>query len=129
MTMRTEHGLVGRCVQDVVTDPARKWARIQGDRGHVEWHCGYEPGVDAVSGQVSTAETLNHRVRKTRPDDFIEELRHLAQALEIDPCASPISIRRGLETMLLIAAAHKSNELGRRVRIDYDKGFTAAALA
>ena len=44
----TENGLVGRVIQDVVTRPSRKWARMQGADGFIEWHCGYAPGKDAV---------------------------------------------------------------------------------
>ena len=49
MNLRTERGLIGRCVQDVVTQPARKWARLQYANGFVEWQCGREPGVDVVA--------------------------------------------------------------------------------
>lgn len=126
--LRTESGLVGRCVQDVVTRPARKWARLQGQDGYLEWHCGREPGVDAVLGE-SGGDTVDHRISKTRPDDFIAELRHIAAAMTGDAAASPISLQRGLETMLVIAAAHRSAASGRRVRIDYDRGCTPAALS
>jgi predicted dehydrogenase len=129
MTLRTESGLVGRCVQDVVTQPPRKWARIQGETGHVEWWCGREPGIDAVTG-VGTQGSFEQKVVKTRPDDFIEELRHIESALAGDPAASPISLARGLDTMLVIAAAHLSHtNNGRRVQIDYAKGWGPRALA
>jgi predicted dehydrogenase len=128
MTLRTEKGLLGRCVQDVVTRPPRKWARIQGETGHVEWWCGREPGVDAVTGAREGA-VIDQKVSKTRPDDFIEELRHIATALAADPAASPISLARGLDTMLVVAAAHLSHRSGRRVRIDYTKGWRIDALA
>ena len=128
MTFKTESGLVGRCVQDVVTKPPRKWARIQGETGHVEWWCGREPGVDAVIGALSGKDAFEQRVTKTRPDDFIEELRHVEAALASDPAASPISLARGLDTMLVVAAAHRSHATGRRVRIDYAKGWCPEAL-
>lgn len=128
MTFKTESGLVGRCVQDVVTQPPRKWARIQGETGHVEMWVGREPGVDAVVGMLPEKTTFEHKVTKTRPDDFIAELRHIEAALAGDPDASPISLARGLDTMMVVAAAHKANETGRRVRIDYSKGYTPAAL-
>lgn len=127
MTLRTETGMVGRCVQDVVTQPPRKWARMQGDKGFVEWWCGREPGVDVVLG-TGTEGAFDQRVEKTRPDDFIEELRHIEQALAADPATSPISLARGLDTMLVVAAAHLSNQTGRRVRINYDAGWRASAL-
>jgi predicted dehydrogenase len=129
MTLCTESGLVGRCVQDVVTQPPRKWARIQCTHGFVEWECGREPGVDVVSGQLPGREALEQKVSKTRPDDFIEELRHIENALATDPKKSSISLARGLDTMLVVSAAHLSHQTGRRVRIDYSKGYTPDALS
>jgi predicted dehydrogenase len=128
MNLRTESGLTGRCVQDVVTSPARKWARIQGSAGCIEWHCGSEPGVDVVRAQLAGRLTVEQKVTKTRPDDFIEELRHIAAALAGDPAASPITLVRGLDTMLVVAATHLSTSSGRRVRIDYARGWRPEAL-
>ena len=128
MTFRTESGLIGRCVQDVVTQPARKWARMQGAGGYVEWWCGREPGVDTVTSATQGQNAAEQRVTKTRPDDFIEELKHVEAALAGDPAASPIALARGLDTMLVVAAAHRSSETGRRVRIDYSRGYTPAAI-
>ncbi len=129
MLFRTESGLVGRCVQDVVTQPPRKWARIQGVNGFVEWQCGREPGVDAVTAHLPGRIASETRISKTRADDFIEELRHIEQALAGDPADSPIALSRGLDTMLVIAAAHLSHKTGRRIRIDYSQGWTPSALA
>jgi predicted dehydrogenase len=128
MNLRTESGLVGRCIQDVVTQPPRKWARIQRTHGFVEWQCGREPGVDVVTGSLPGRVAVEQKVSKTRPDDFIEELRHIEHALATSPAASPISLARGLDTMLVVAAAHLSNKSGKRVSIDYSKGYSAAAL-
>lgn len=128
MTLRTESGLVGRCVQDVVTQPPRKWARIQRTHGYVEWQCGREPGVDVVTGLLPGRVAVEQKVSKTRPDDFIEELRHIENALATDPNKSSISLTRGLDTMLVVSAAHLSHQTGRRVKIDYSKGYTPDAL-
>ena len=46
--LRTEGGLLGRVVQDVVTTPHRKRARIQGETGAIEWVCNYDAAGDAV---------------------------------------------------------------------------------
>jgi predicted dehydrogenase len=128
MNLCTESGLVGRCVQDVVTAPARKWARIQGNSGYIEWHCGREPGIDTVTAQLAGKLSMEQKVTKSRPDDFIEELRHLSAALAGDPARSPITLARGLDTMLVVAAAHLSASHGRRVHIDYAKGWRPEAL-
>ena len=126
--LRTESGLLGRVVQDVVTSPPRKWARAQGRDGYVEWHCGYRPGVDAVLRGNDKGLARELLVEKTRPADFIQELQHIEINLSGDAAASPISISRGLDTMLVIAAAHKSYRERRTVAIDYSAGYCEAAL-
>jgi len=128
-TLRTETGLLGRVVQDVITNPPRKWARIQGKDGYVEWQCGYKPGVDAVFVGTSQGQTDEFLFEKTRPDDFIQELRHIEQALEADPAFSGLAITRGLDTMLVVAAAHKSAREKRSVVIKHGVGYGATALS
>ena len=54
-------------------------------------------------------------IAKTRADDFKAEIDHLTQVLEGKVIASPISLERGLDTMMVIAAALKSHQTGRRV--------------
>lgn len=129
MNFRTESGLVGRCVQDVISEPPRKWAHLQGERGYIEWWCGREPGADVVTTGLTGKPTHEQKLSKTRPDDFIEELRHVAAALESDPARSPIALTRGLDSMLVIAAAHRSAETGRSVRIDYQRGYRPEAIS
>jgi len=127
--LRTDKGLTGRVVQDVVTEPARKWARIQGKDGFIEWHCGYEPGVDLVRYKGADRETGEMRFSKTRPDDFLQELSHIDEALNSRTAAqSPLALARGLESIMRIAAAHKSTSDRRTVQIDYAKGFRPEAL-
>jgi predicted dehydrogenase len=128
MNLRTETGLLGRCVQDVVTQPPRKRARVQGAEGYIEWRCGAEPGVDVVVGRLAGGERFEERVSKTRPDDFIEELDHIAEALSSEPSLSPISLARGLETALVIAAALRSAETGRRAHIDFAGGYRPSSV-
>lgn len=128
MHLRTEKGLIGRCVQDVITQPPRKWARIQHIDGYVEWQCGKEPGVDVVTALLPGRIQQEQRVTKTRPDDFIEELKHIQAALASNPKSSPLYIRRGMDTMLVVAAAHLSHKTGRKVLIDYSKGYSLDAL-
>lgn len=128
MSVRTENGMLGRVVQDVVTRPTRKWARAQGALGNIEWYCGHKPGFDHVIHTMDDGEPQETEIAKTRPDDFVQELKHIEAALAGNPAASPISLERGLETMMVIAAAHKSAAEGRVVNIDYSKGFVPAAL-
>jgi predicted dehydrogenase len=128
LNLRTERGMAGRVVQDVVTRPPRKWARVQGTDGAAEWHCGYRAGVDAVVVMGAGTDRDERAFAKTRPDDFIRELRHVAQCMSARADDSPISIERGLDTMLVVAAAHKSVVERRTVRIDYSVGYVPGAL-
>jgi predicted dehydrogenase len=127
ITLKTEHGLVGDVIQDVVTAPAEKSCRIQGRDGFVDWRVNHKPGHDAViaSNGDQANETL---IAKTRADDFKAEIAHLQDVLSGTVASSPIALERGLDTMMVIAAAFRSHLTGRRVRIDWRKGYTPDAL-
>lgn len=125
--LKCESGFVGRVIQDVVTKPVRKWARVQGSAGYAEWYCGAKPGQDDVKWSGSEGDK-EESFAKTRPDDFIRELKHI-EAVLAGEATSPISLERGLDTMLVIAAAHQSAQTGRNVKIDYSAGYVPAALS
>jgi predicted dehydrogenase len=126
--LTTERGFIGRVVQDVVTRPVRKWARLQGSSGFIEWVCGYKPGVDAVIMPAEDGQTAVETFSKSRPDDFILELRHIAAALDGDVRQSPLAIESGLDTMMVVAAAHRSAQERRTVAIDWSKVYSPTAL-
>lgn len=128
LNLRTESGIIGRCVQDVVTSPARKWGRIQGTEGYAEFHINYKSGVDKIALKRGKSEVMETTFSKTRPDDFLVELRHMAEVISGKLVASPISLERGLDTMLVLVAAHRSAKEGRTARIDYSKGFGPEAI-
>ena len=125
---KTETGLIGRVVQDVITSPSRKWARIQGNDGYVELTIGHEPGVDRVQWKINQEDVQVCTIKKTRPDDFIWELRNIDSVLSGKENTSAISLERGLETMMVVSAAHLSEAKKRTVRIDYEKGYIPQAL-
>ncbi len=133
LSVRTETGLVGTIVQDVVTEPARKWLRVQGSDGFLEWEVNADAGHDAIRTKASRVgdveETL---IAKTRPDDFLGEIHHIGSLLEgnasIRGKDSPVSLERGLDTMLVVAAAIRSSEEGRSVTIDHARGPSLDAL-
>lgn len=130
INLETETGFLGRVVQDVVTRPARKWARIQGSDGFVEWHYAWRPGEEATLIGDRAGEVEQKVFRKTRADDFVEELRHVERAVADGTAAdSPIALERALETMLVIAAAHRSARTGRTIRIDHAAGYGEQALS
>ena len=128
LNVTTEKGIVGNIIQDVVTAPTQKNLRIQGDIGFLEWHVGYENGKDAVVyGDENNINKI--LIEKTRPDDFKNEIDHLSKILDGEVIKnSPVSIERGLDTMMVIAAAFKSHFENREIKINYSKGYTLDAL-
>jgi predicted dehydrogenase len=125
LNLKTDKGLLGRVVQDVVTHPPRKWGRIQGSKGFIDITIGSE---DRICWQHGDQDKEEFVFKKTRPDDFIVELKHLQNALEDLHYESSLSLDCGLDTMLVVAAAHLSNRHGKRVMIDYSNGYSAKAL-
>jgi predicted dehydrogenase len=125
--VRSEEGLMGTIVQDVVTEPAKKWLRIEGELGYLEWEVSADANHDAVV-LCAEGETHTERIEKTRPDDFRNEALHVEELLAGSVKDSPVSLERGLETMLVIAAALRSDAERRVVEIDYTRGLDAAAI-
>src|SRR5262245_23765748 len=121
MSLRTETGLVGRVVQDVVTLPPVKRARLHGTDGVLEWVNGYRPEGDAVVCRRAGRDDEVHVIPKKRPDDFIEELKHIHSQLEGGREPSPIILDRGLDSILVVGAAHRSHAERRWVEIDYSR--------
>jgi predicted dehydrogenase len=128
LNLKTENGLVGRVIQDVVTSPPRKWGRLQGSEGYVEWDFGLKPGYDSVRWQENDVEIKGAEFEKSRPDDFITELSHIEDVISGKEKASPISLERGLDTALVIAAAHLSAQQNRFISINYNRGYHPTAL-
>jgi predicted dehydrogenase len=118
MNLRTESGVIGRVAQDVVTVPPRKRALIQGELGTLQWVAGYSRGADAVVRTSADGREDQEIIAKTRPDDFIEELEHVRMSLA-NGRPSPIRLERGIDTMLVIRAAHESAREGRAVAIEH----------
>ena len=120
LSVRTEGGLVGFIVQDVVTRPAEKWLRVEGEEGYLEWEVNSGPGEDRVELRRHDEDgARQERFAKTRPDDFRGEIEHIAELLEHPDAASPISLEAGLETMHVIVAALSSSREGRHVIVAY----------
>lgn len=121
INLRTSTGFTGSVTQDVVTSPPLKAMRLQGEGATLYWQCHANPYRDTVSHNDQEPVVF----AKTRPDDFITELKHLEQALQ-QGIPSPITMKRGLETALVIAAAHLSARVGRKVYVDHTKDYTQA---
>lgn len=119
LSVRTESGVIGTIVQDVVTQPAEKWLRLEGTRGYIEWQVNATPDHD-LARLVVDGETVHElMVEKTRPDDFRGEIAHLGELLENPSLESPLDFQTGLDTMNVIVAALESSRDGRVVEVAY----------
>jgi predicted dehydrogenase len=114
-------------VQDVVTRPAKKQANIQGTEGRIEWVANHTASGDAVFMYRPGMPDKITPVHKKRPEDFIAEVRHIWATVK-DNKPSPIDLQRGLDTALVLAAAHESEARKARVRIDWTVGYTPEAI-
>lgn len=113
--LKTESGKMGRVVQDVVTYPVRKWAKLQGEKGFIEWHCGGRPEGDLIRYQLDGKELVEKVIAKKRPDDFYREVLHYDKLLkgEIKEQDSPLSFEKGLEVMRILKEAHANYKSGK----------------
>ena len=109
-TFLTNKGKIGRVIQDVVTLPPRKWARIQGEKGFIEWICNGSPEGDIVRTNVGApvGQSFEKIFSKKRPDDFYRELLHIEGLLKkfIRPEESPLSLASGISVMKILANAY-----------------------
>lgn len=109
LNLKTKCGMVGRVVQDVITNPPRKTVDIQCRNARIIWNIGGARG-DQIRVAYGSGEIEDQVVPKSRPDDFIRELDHINQCLAQHSNAnSPINLNTGLEVMNYIAAAHEQN--------------------
>ncbi len=108
----TDTGKFGRVIQDVVTKPTRKWARIQGEKGFIEWLCNGHATGDVVRFAGADGAVTEEIFAKKRPDDFYEEMLHINDLLsgKIKPTNSPLSFESGLAVMQVLAKAHKKGK-------------------
>lgn len=127
MNLRSEKGLQGRVVQDVITRPARKVANIQGTEGRIEWVANLTASGDAVYLYRPGMPDKITPVHKKRPEDFIAVVRHVWATVK-DNKPSVLDLQRGLDTALVLAAAHESEARKARVRIDWTVGYTPEAI-
>ncbi|MGD9338776.1 MAG: Gfo/Idh/MocA family oxidoreductase [Syntrophobacterales bacterium] len=122
--VKTEFGFVGDIAQDVVTEPAQKDLRVQGTKGYLEWFVNLDGGHDAIRYWDGKNEVREELIAKTRPDDFKGEIDHVESILMGgNPENSPISLERGLDTMMVITALYLSHQNNTTVKINYEAGY------
>ena len=122
LNLITEKGLVGRVAQDVMTQPKKKFLEIQFKNGSLKW----DNDVTKTSDQITVNEHGKDRkvidISKTRPDEFFREITHIQGILDkkIKVQDSPIRLERAVDTMLVLAAAHKSFAEKRTIEVKYN---------
>lgn len=126
INVKTTNGFIGKITQDVLTSPSEKKASIFFKQGFIEWYCNYDKNSDAVFWKIN-GNKKKKIFKKKRPDDFIEEIKHICKSFE-NKTKSPIDIENGYNTMLVIAAAHLSNAKNKYVNINYNKRFSKKAF-
>lgn len=114
MNIKTESGIYGRVVQDVIYEPSKKKCIIQGSKGRIELDLNFKQNNDRVTIFNEDGNIKKFDFEKTRPDDFIYELKHISKFM-VQSNSSPISLRYGIETMKVLYAAHLSNIKKHRV--------------
>jgi predicted dehydrogenase len=108
LSLVLESGLVGTVRQDLTTWPAEKVLVSTFEKGKLYWEMGGE--VDFVRlTDLDDEESEVWNFPKTRPDDFIGEIRHLVYLLDSGSTQSPIDLEQGIETMRVINAAFESD--------------------
>lgn len=114
-TFKGEYARVGRVIQDVITYPPRKWARVQGMYGWIEWqYNGYQgvPQGDILRFSQKNGDVVQEIFPHTRADDFYDELVHYQKILagKIDYDESPLSFAQGEKVMQILHQCYWSGQ-------------------
>jgi predicted dehydrogenase len=107
--VKTEEGFYGRIIQDVVTQPTRKWARVQGSNGAIEWHANQGDKGDVVQLLRLDGKVEEFSFPKTRADDFIREMEHIDSVLLGRLPNNSIGLEQGIDTMRVLAAGYQAS--------------------
>ncbi len=112
-TLVTAEGRIGRVIQDLITTPPRKIARVHGEEGTLEWICGGHPQGDLVRILPRRGDPVERLFARSRPDDFHREMLHLDDLLNgrVALENSPISLASGVAVMAALAAAYTGRHL------------------
>jgi len=119
LNLTTTTGLVGRCVQDVVTRPPAKGARVTGTDGVMELRFERERERDVVVTTRPGSEPAVETFPTTRTDDFGREVGHLLEVIA-SGAPSPLDLEHGVATMRVIAAAFESVATGGKWEVRHD---------
>lgn len=107
--LRTENGKFGRVIQDVITRSTRKFLRLQGIKGFIEWQYRGGPEGDLVRLELENGSKMVSCFKNTRSDDFFQEMIHYEKLIShnINYISSPLSLRFSRKVMDILDEAHK----------------------
>jgi predicted dehydrogenase len=123
LNLRTEKGLIGSLFQDVITFPSKKWLTLQFDNGSIEWVANKTATQDFLS-YFKNGTQNSQLISKTRPDDFLGEIKHIISLANGQETNSPLDLELGIQTMQILIAAHHSFASKRTCHIDYNAEIT-----
>jgi len=117
----TEKGLVGRVAQDVITNPKKKFLEMQFSNGSLKWDNDVTKTTDQITINEYGKEKQVLDISKTRQDEFYHEVMHIQKLLDGSLAIkdSPISLERAVDTMLVLAASHKSAKEKKTIQVEY----------
>jgi len=122
ISVKTEKGLTGTIIQDVVTNPPVKKLRVQGEEDYIEWE---------VTETADFVRCLDDTMifNKGRSDDFTGEIDYIQDVLERKVNSNSLTLESGLDVMMIITAAKLSNDIGSgKCIINYDGGYTLNSI-
>ena len=122
ISVKTEKGLMGTIIQDVVTNPPVKKLRVQGEEDYIEWE------VTETADFVRCLDDTKI-FNKRRSDDFVGEIDYIQDVLERKVNSNSLTLESGLDVMMVIAAARLSNDIGSgKCIINYDEGYSLNSI-
>jgi len=119
VTITMSSGLSVDVVQDLFTWPADKSLTAKFTKGEIRWemHGDHDLVRTSITGKADDTVTFP----KTRPDDFLPEIRHVIELLDSpSPDTSPLDLSEALYTSWVLEAALESSESGAGVPVRED---------
>lgn len=119
LNVKSDKGLVGHITQDVVTNPHKKNLEIVFENGYLNIINNYKNNIDRVEYFLNgDSESINFP--KNRKDDFIGAILNIEKTfLKNKNQEQSMGFDVALETMNIINASIKSNDIGKLVKVDY----------
>jgi len=117
LSLLSEKNKIFHVIQDVVTNPPIKEVRINGTNGDLIWRTTQDFDEVTLFDTFGSA-IEQHKIQKTRKDDFLPEILHIKNLLLDLSLESPLDYKHALTTMKIISAAFESNRTGARVNLN-----------